>query len=330
MKIPAIIRGWRGAAFATVLLAILVATMTPTSPGSPAPFSFAITFTHRHLADVLLNVILFVPFGLTLGWRSRSTSAVTLTGFLLSTAIELTQRGIPGRDPSLSDIVFNTFGTLLGAVIARRPRFWLAPTRNNAALFAAASAFVAALIMMATAFLLSPAPGAEILIGRNGDDLQLRYDSRADAFGLDQPEYWLVNAFAPLARGTVEQVAVSRHRVLWRVSIAGREAVIGPTVGEGWAVLMFPDAIGRRWANVINALWLLALLLPVGFWTDGRARLLAGALLATLIAGIPAVSGIAPTTALEWVGAAVGFLAGGWIAESSRERLPNVLVDTDH
>jgi hypothetical protein len=330
MKIPSALRGWQGTAVAAALIAILVVTLTPIPRGRSLPFSFAIPLAHRHLADILLNVILFIPLGLALGWRSRSTLPVMLAGLLLSTAIELTQTVIPGRDPSLSDIIFNTLGTLVGAFIARRPRIWLAPSRDNAPLFGAASSLVTAIVMMATAYLLSPAPGAEVLIGRNGDDVRLRYDSRADAFGLDQPEYWLLNAFMPRTTGRMEQMAVSRERVRWNVTIAGREATLGPTVGEGWAALMFPDTIGRRWGNVVNAVWMLALCLPVGFWTRGRGRVMAAALLAVLMTVIPPLSGIVATTALEWIGAAGGFCLGAWLAERSRHWLARGLIDTTH
>jgi VanZ family protein len=48
-------------------------------------------------------------------------------GFLLSTAIEVSQIWIPGRDPSLSDFVFNTAGTVFGALLGLHPQSWLHP-----------------------------------------------------------------------------------------------------------------------------------------------------------------------------------------------------------
>jgi len=71
--------------------------------------------------DILLNVILFMPlgFGLRLaGWPRRR---VLLGAFATTFLVELTQYFfIVGRDATLSDILTNTTGGLLGMVLAER------------------------------------------------------------------------------------------------------------------------------------------------------------------------------------------------------------------
>ncbi len=42
---------------------------------------------------------------------------MTLAGCALSVAIELTQNLLPGRVPTVQDVVLNTAGALLGAVL---------------------------------------------------------------------------------------------------------------------------------------------------------------------------------------------------------------------
>ena len=47
----------------------------------------------------------------------RAVGLVTLAGCALSVAIELTQNLLPGRVPTVQDVVLNTAGALLGAVL---------------------------------------------------------------------------------------------------------------------------------------------------------------------------------------------------------------------
>lgn len=82
------------------------------------------------VVDVLGNLVLFLPLGLTVAgvvgrWAPVGRlAAAGLTGLGLSVAIELVQLGIPGRASDVDDVIFNTVGTLVGAatyaVAARR------------------------------------------------------------------------------------------------------------------------------------------------------------------------------------------------------------------
>lgn len=72
------------------------------------------------VADILLNVLLFVPFGVFAaapgsGSRRRRAARAALAGALLSAAIEVAQGLLPGRFPSLADILANGLGAWLGA-----------------------------------------------------------------------------------------------------------------------------------------------------------------------------------------------------------------------
>lgn len=76
--------------------------------------------------DVILNILGFIPFGFfCLAYLSRSTHLpryasfilATVTGAGLSLTIELTQVYFPFRASSLSDLICNSFGTIIGVII---------------------------------------------------------------------------------------------------------------------------------------------------------------------------------------------------------------------
>ncbi len=300
----------RGSRTAMVLVALVIAalTLSPSRSAGPPPSFFCFGCSERWLADDILNLALFFPFGLCAAWNGRTALRATLLGLLLSTVLELAQTVVPGRDPALSDILFNTIGTACGAVAGARKRVWLRPSGREAAILAVLGTLAAVAVMTGTAVLLSPSDGAAWL-GRSGNDISLEYETRAGSSGLDQPEYWLRNQ-TPGVNG-VEGIVVSRERQRWQVKIPGASAVtVGPTVGRGWTMLAYPNAAGRRWTPVLNALWMFMLCLPVGFWARGRLLVVSAVLLAVIVALIPEVTGIAATSGLEWVGAAAGFLAG--------------------
>ena len=80
--------------------------------------------TVDYLWDVLRNIAGFLPFGfLVCAWfrRSKRTSHpvlfTTLLGCALSLGIEILQAYIPQRESGLSDVITNTLGTALGAVL---------------------------------------------------------------------------------------------------------------------------------------------------------------------------------------------------------------------
>jgi len=111
----------------------------------------------RGMADVLLNIPLFVPFGWALGaigWRPRRALAV---GFALSLTIELVQFLLPHRFPGIGDVIYNAAGTWLGATLWAVGSGWLRPAARHPAarLWGWGAAGVASLV--AVPLLLAPA-----------------------------------------------------------------------------------------------------------------------------------------------------------------------------
>jgi glycopeptide antibiotics resistance protein len=82
--------------------------------------------------DVLGNLVVFVPFGAALAvatlppraagttfrnFGSRWWLTIVAAGFLLSLGIELTQLFIPGHTTDVDDVIFNTLGAAIGAIL---------------------------------------------------------------------------------------------------------------------------------------------------------------------------------------------------------------------
>jgi hypothetical protein len=173
----------------------------------------------------------------------------------------------------------------------------------------------AAAVMTITALLLQPE--GPFVVDRMGKDLMLHYQSRGDVAGLDQPVYWLPNALSDDVNPGTASISVRRERTRWYVSAGGLRATLGPTVGEGWTLLGYPDAIARRWSGPLDALWMILICLPAGFWARSRVALGVAGLIAVALWLIPGLTGVVPTPFVEWMGAAIGVTTGasiGWLS----------------
>lgn len=103
------------------LTAILFLTMMPMPEWQWQPekrFDSCILCTRSAVPDFLENILLFLPLGAALAVRRYRLWSSVLFGGLLSLAIEIAQFVVPGRDPSLQDIICNTLGTFIGFRIA--------------------------------------------------------------------------------------------------------------------------------------------------------------------------------------------------------------------
>ncbi len=124
------------------------------------------------LVDVILNVLLFIPFGIGLGlldWRGRRTLLLVAATTLL---IETLQLGIiAGRDSSLSDLLTNTAGGMLGWWMARHWRDFILPAPGRARRLATAWGIGWVLLEALTAAALQPAPPPATWYGQRAPEL---------------------------------------------------------------------------------------------------------------------------------------------------------------
>jgi hypothetical protein len=107
--------------------------------------------------DILLNTLLFVPLGVGLSLSGLSPWKAGLISFGLSLSIETAQALIVrGRDTTLSDILTNTSGGVIGYWSARTAPAWLAPSRKRAAWLAATWGAIWLLIQLVSSYSFSP------------------------------------------------------------------------------------------------------------------------------------------------------------------------------
>ena len=138
------------------LAAICTATLRSAGGDLPTGWSLELVTGDEGLAEVLQNVILFIPLGLTLALGNTRPLRCIAAGALLSLAVEFAQQWIPGRDPSVGDLVFNSLGTALGVAVVRTAPRWLFPAPPRAAWLSLVAAAVAAIIWLGTGWLLQP------------------------------------------------------------------------------------------------------------------------------------------------------------------------------
>jgi VanZ like protein len=380
---------WFVIASAAVILAV---TLLPVAGEEPERWLACVVCGERGIADVLVNVLLFLPFGAALAAAGVRPQRCVLGGALLSAGVEFAQLSIPGRDPSLGDVVSNTVGSGLGAVLVATAPYWLLPPRAQAARLSWAAALAAAALGYATGWLLTPTlpqahyfslwtpnlghlewyrghvrdamigevripagpiansaavrelllspqgfslhvraiagprtaelgalvavydeHGREILLlGPERDDLVFRLRTRATALRLDQPDLRLPDVLRAVAPGDPLDVTVLGRRGRYSMTVGSSGgAGLGFTVGSGWAVLMYPEALPAWLKALLSLAWVGAMWVPAGFWARTRQDgwVTAGALTAGLLA-VPAITPLCATPILQWGAAGLGALAG--------------------
>ncbi len=190
------------------LAVILIATLFP-FPGSAiaeVPLTDCFVCGERGVADVIANIILFMPFGAALAWRGERTWRIVLAGALLTISIEFLQQLIPGRDPSLSDLVFNTVGTAAGIPFWHAATRWRDGVLRGIDWLAVAATAVALALLGAGAFLLTPSLGAK----------GYTVEWTPDIPGMEQFRGEVISAnvgSAPLSPGIIPHPARLRNRL---------------------------------------------------------------------------------------------------------------------
>lgn len=107
--------------------------------------------------DVFLNLLLFVPFGLGLSLAGFSQRRTTALAFILSLVVELLQmKVVAGRDASLGDLLMNTAGGGIGALIGSIWPLLVRPARPTGRRLALGYALVLWWIWAGTAWALGP------------------------------------------------------------------------------------------------------------------------------------------------------------------------------
>ncbi len=107
------------------VLGILAFTLTPARGSGIEASGFCLVCGERGLANIIGNVLLFIPLGAALMLAGVRPGRVVVMALLLSAGIELTQHWVPGRNPNPTDTFFNTLGAAAGVALASTRRWWL-------------------------------------------------------------------------------------------------------------------------------------------------------------------------------------------------------------
>lgn len=140
-----------------VLMVVFLATLTPSNDTSSSEF-LCIACGEFGGLDVLNNIVLFVPLGFAFALASGHRWRSVLACMAVTTFIESMQvRVVSGRDSSLSDLLSNSLGGLLGVELAVRRVLLVQPRGRAATVLAVAAAAAFGLVTTLTSVGLRPA-----------------------------------------------------------------------------------------------------------------------------------------------------------------------------
>jgi hypothetical protein len=109
-----------------------VLTLTPQYQATKAPPIFCLFCGDTLVLDAILNVFLFIPFGMGLRLAGMSRRRAFAIALVTTITVELLQLAIPGRDTSLGDVITNSSGAFIGIICADIWRVVLLPSRRAA------------------------------------------------------------------------------------------------------------------------------------------------------------------------------------------------------
>jgi hypothetical protein len=133
------------------LLFIAILTLQPQYGSLKAPPSLCLLCGDTSVLDSILNVFLFIPFGMGLRLAGLSRRRAFTIGLVTTITVELLQLAIPGRDSSLGDVFTNSFGGLVGIVCADIWRVILLPSRRAATRLASGWVLLFAAVLVTSA-----------------------------------------------------------------------------------------------------------------------------------------------------------------------------------
>lgn len=151
-----------------------------------------------------------------------------------------------------------------------------------------------------------------MLLGPDRGDLVFRYRMRADNWRLDRPDHRFQEAFGNIAPGDTGRAAVWRDGDAYCLEVnSHRRCGLGYTIGDGWALLVYPERLPSILQELIGLIWVAILLVPLGFWARRGALAVIGALppLVVLLA-VNHLSSLLATTPAEWIAATAGVAVG--------------------
>lgn len=146
----------KGGLLLATALFIAVATLFPL-PGTASSTLCLLDCGPRATADAVANVLLFLPFGFALALAGVHPRRALFLGAAISLCIETTQLTLlTGRDANLADVLANSTGAFLGALLGHHLAAILNPPRPRLRLLQVSAAAIMLGMVAATGTLLLP------------------------------------------------------------------------------------------------------------------------------------------------------------------------------
>ena len=184
-----------------------------------------------------------------------------------------------------------------------------------------------------------------VSIEQLGFDLGCLQKTLAADFRFRSPKVAFPGALTPTDREPPGIVTLTCGRAPGRLiaGIDGRQDTVRLTPSLGWLIVSPFDVVVTNAYDWLNALWLLALMLPAGYWagltqTGSRSRrrrlaLTSAAAITAVAVGLnvaPALAGIATGVEWEWGAALTGGAIGFGVARLARRVWPSREVRQSH
>jgi hypothetical protein len=134
-----------------------ITTLVPTGTVLADGFDPCVICGDRGVADVVANMILFLPLGAGLAIVWGGGGAVVAVAGLVSAAVELAQFHVPGRHPALGDVLANVLGAVIGVTAIRWREHWMYPSARLGEVLSVVSAAGGVTVVAFTGYALSPA-----------------------------------------------------------------------------------------------------------------------------------------------------------------------------
>ncbi len=148
------------------------------------------------------------------------------------------------------------------------------------------------------------------MLGAVGQELVFRERTLATRVRLDDPALRVPGMLAGTPTGDTVAVGVMRRGGSRCLSVGGSERCPELTPGRAWALLL-PDSWSKGVRRSLDAVWMLLLLLPVGFWSERKRDAVTSGVAAGLLIGLAVAAtriGLPPW--MEVGGAVLGVLVG--------------------
>lgn len=181
------------------------------------------------------------------------------------------------------------------------------------------------------------------ILMQDGDALHFRVRLKAAEIGLRNPGIVLRGVFDPRAAAARDTLRIAGrwHEGTMQVTAGPRNAaqqvVMGPALG--WTLLLPFDLDLAGPLRFLSLAWLFGLYLPLGYWigrgsglSRGERGAAAAAALLLGLGGVPLLTRSPLSAPVDWLGAVLGLLVGGWcgrLLARGEPGLPNAGAERD-